>query len=300
MSKEVIHVSDCELGLGLRVPPQLATLGLEGVAKWSAEIGLDGLDLGVVTPTHLEVLARYGLRLGTVDAVRIEDLLNEDAAVRSAGVKHTCAHMERMASLGARVMFASLTPADESMGRARAFALWADTSPAVLACARRVGITLAMELWPGHFPHYATVAYTPEMLRRMFALAGPGGLGICYDPSHLVRIGVDPLAFLREFGEHVVHIHGKDCSLLGNKQYEYGCFPPVDDPVHMFSGGAWRYCVLGDGQVPWRQLFSELRRMEYKGMISIELEDEQFEGSIDRECDGIALALERLDELRGS
>ena len=35
-----------------------------------------------------------------------------------------------------------------------------------------------------------------------------------FDPSHLIRMGIDPLRFLEEFIDSVYHVHGKDTEIL--------------------------------------------------------------------------------------
>ena len=74
-----------------------------------------------------------------------------------------------------------------------------------------------MEGWPG--PNLSAIGVTPETLRIMFAADTSGTLGMNYDPSHLVRVGVDYKRYLREFGHLVVHAHGKDTARDAEGQY---------------------------------------------------------------------------------
>ena len=63
--------------------------------------------------------------------------------------------------------------------------------------------------WPGGAPHFASLVCTPETVRSFIKDVGPAA-GLNYDPSHLIRLGIDPIRFLREFVGHVYHVHGKD------------------------------------------------------------------------------------------
>ena len=51
--------------------------------------------------------------------------------------------------------------------------------------------------------------------------------GVNYDPSHLMRMNIDPLRFLYEFGNRVYHVHGKDTEWLSDNLYDYGSEQPA-------------------------------------------------------------------------
>jgi sugar phosphate isomerase/epimerase len=113
-------------------------------------------------------------------------------------------------------------------------------------------------------------------------------MGINYDPSHLIRQGIDPIRFLKEFGERVHHIHGKDTELLSENLYEYGHEqPPTFGKKFRYGGMAWRYTIPGHGVMRWRKAFAMLEKLGYAGCVSIELEDAHFNGAEDTERLGI-------------
>ena len=99
----------------------------------------------------------------------------------------------------------------------------------------------------------------------MFAAVPSPALGVNFDPSHLVRLGIDYLRVLDEFKARIYHFHGKDTALLPEAQYRFGHLPPALERLGVVLGGAWRYCVPGDGAVNWGQvaygLFGRLRRL---------------------------------------
>src|SRR5260370_312838 len=136
-----------------------------------------------------------------------------------------------------------------SLGRKEqhVYSNWNDDS----AAPGRAGVRAVFEGWPGRAPQYPTVGCTPETWRAMFAAVPSQTLGLNYDPSHLVRLGIDYLRVLDEFKDRIYHCHGKDTALLPEAQYRYGHFPPALDKLPSFSEGAWRYCVPGDAAVDW-------------------------------------------------
>jgi sugar phosphate isomerase/epimerase len=278
----------------MRIPGKIGAEGLEAVAAWAKSVGLDALDLPDLDPARLDVLSRHGLRLGSVDAVGTGDILSRDPDRRRRGTEALLAQMERVAALGGKVLFICLIPGDRDVGRREGFQLWAEAFPPVVAAAERLGLSFAMEGWPGGAPLYPCIGYTPEVLRAMFRHVPSPALGLCYDPSHLVRLGIDHLRFLDEFASRVRHCHGKDTEILPEGRYLYGTFPAVLDSPPGFSEGSWRYCVPGDGTVDWARVAFRLQRAGYGGVVSIELEDARYAGSLEAERHGIVKALGHL------
>jgi sugar phosphate isomerase/epimerase len=143
---------------------------------------------------------------------------------------------------------------------------------------------LVIEGWPGP----GALCCTPEAYRAFFEQIPSPAMGVNYDPSHLVRMGIDYLRFLNEFGGRVYHVHGKDTELLAEGQYEYGTEQPATfaKPIH-FGAFAWRYTIPGHGQVRWVAVMRTLQELGYQGCVSIELEDANFNGATESEQFGI-------------
>ena len=111
-------------------------------------------------------------------------------------------------------------------------------------------------------------------------------LDVNFDPSHLVRMGIDPHRFLREFGPRVRHVHLKDVEFLelDDELYEHGNLQPATFVApHRYGGHHWRYTIPGHGVIRWATLMRELAGTGYAGRISIELEDEHYNGSEEAE-----------------
>jgi len=131
-----------------------------------------------------------------------------------------------------------------------------------------------MEPWPGGYPYYATLGCTPEMWRAMFEVCPSKNFGLCYDPSHMARLGIDYLRVLKEFGDRVHHAHAKDCDIMEEELYLQGQLTRTfGKPTFKCSEGWWRYCIPGDGVVDWRAIVVGMIAAGIDPVFSIELED---------------------------
>ena len=102
-----------------------------------------------------------------------------------------------------------------------------------------------MEGWhPDGYP--GNLAYSPELWEWMFDL----GLYLNYDPSHLVWMGIDPVAALRPYIHRIPHAQAKDIEVdpVARNRYGWPGRAVRDDP---WDVGWWRYRVPGLGQVDW-------------------------------------------------
>ncbi len=43
-----------------------------------------------------------------------------------------------------------------------------------------------------------------------------------FDPSHLIRMGIDPVRFVEEFAPRIAHVHGKYTEILTDRLYDLG------------------------------------------------------------------------------
>jgi sugar phosphate isomerase/epimerase len=120
------------------------------------------------------------------------------------------------------------------------------------------------------------------------------GTGLNYDPSHLIRLGVCHVRFLKEFVGHVKHAHAKDTDLFTDAQYEFGSQAATFAKGHGFGEWTWRYTIPGHGIARWNEIFSILKAANYKGIVSVELEDENFNTDENGEKAGLTNSLAYL------
>lgn len=261
------------------------------------DLGLQSLDLPSADPEAVAELSAAGLSLGSVDAQGVAKLLSRDTEVRREAVRSLQDQLRAVAGLGGRVLFLCPVPEEPTLPRKEGLDIFCRELPEVVRVAEEVGVRIALEGWPGPAPHYPTVAFTPETYRYLFRAVSSSALGLCYDPSHLVRLGIDPVRFLQEFQDRIAHCHAKDTALLAEGQYLYGTLPPTLDPALPFGGGAWRYTIPGHGEVRWSQVLAGLATAGYRGTVSIELEDFRYAGTAEREQAGLRLAANYLRPL---
>lgn len=278
----------------MRIPGQLAAQGFPYTVQWAANIGLEVLDVGRLTPEMKQISDSRGLQIGSVDAQGVKELLSKDDLKREAAAIAIKRQIDEIASIGANILFMCLVPEDLSMPRRETFELWKETFPELVKHAERRGVYIAIEGWPGPAPYYPTIGCTPEMWGAMFEAVPSRHFGLNYDPSHLVWLGIDYLRALSEFGDRVNHCHGKDTQLLVEERFASGILSPAFGVKYSHSGGFWRYCIPGHGEIRWDQVAEGLDRAGYSGAICIELEDHHFKGSLEKEQLGIQKAYEHL------
>jgi len=225
-----------------------------------------------------------GVRLGSVDLPQRKEMLSPDAAQRADAVARNAAYVRACAAYGAMNHFVTMQAQDPALPRAESFGYMVESYAQLVPVLEEAGAHLVVEGWPGT----GVLCCTPEGYRSLFRELPSEAMGISYDPSHLIRQGIDPIRFLREFGTRVHHVHGKDTELLPENLYEYGHEqPPTFGKRFAYGGMAWRYTIPGQGVMRWPVAFEILADLGYAGCVSIELEDARFNGKESSEKLGI-------------
>ena len=268
---------------------------LPSLLGWARQVGFEAVDLNQATPADVAAVRGAGLRLGTVDLIDMGKLLATDAGFRTDLIARNVAYVNEMAAAGVKTFFTVLIPGDPTRKRSENYALAVEAFGPVATAAADAGVGIAIEGWPGPAPYFAALCCTPESYRAFIRDTNPKSVGVNYDPSHLIRLGVDPIRFLREFLPHVHHVHAKDTQLFADAVYELGLYQDsISEARHGYGAHAWRYTIPGHGQTPWTQVLQILRDAEYGGAVSVELEDEHFNGSEAGERAGLVHSLEYL------
>lgn len=293
------------MAIAFRIPGSLK-MPLTELAQWAADHGFGALDIGSPEAESVQAVRGAGLEVGTFDLWGTGALLSPDEGRRHEGAAKIAETAKRAQGLGLTRAFGVFLPPEDSQRRGTSFANWAEGWPAVSEALATAGVSFCMEGYPGGGPYYPALGVTPETVRAMLALdaeKGAGALKLNYDPSHLVRVGVDPLRFLSEFGAHVRHAHGKDTAFDANRLYEAGNLGPSLPPdvpgsaaknMPGFGEGSWRYCIPGDGAVSWAGVASGLSEYGFDGIVSVELEDGRYNGSWEGEQKGLRRSREYL------
>lgn len=281
--------------IGVRQPPCAGSMGLASFAKWAAEQGFKAIDVPNLDAETKQILSDHGLRVGTVDLAARWAQLSPDPERRKAGLEEQKAYLEKVAGLGAKTLFTVLLPEDPAQSRKASCELWQEFGHELVALLEQYELSLAIEGWPGPGPWLPCLGCTPETLRAVFGATPSPALGICFDPSHLVRLGIDYMRFLWEFGSRVKHVHGKDTETSAEWQYLTGNIGPSFGARYGYGESAWRYCIPGEGEVDWVAVRNRLSDHGYDGLICVELEDHNYFPEVEKQQHGLINALRYLE-----
>jgi sugar phosphate isomerase/epimerase len=261
---------------------------LGSVVSFAKSNGFAGIDVGDLPAEQVKPILAEGLRIGSVDLKQPwSAIASADAGKRRDAVAAAAEHIKGVAALGIRNFFTVVFPDDDSRARKENFKMAVEGYAMLGQAIAATGAKIVIEGYPGSFPYFSAMCCTPESLRLFFKETASDAMAINYDPSHLVRMGIDPLRFLAEFGSRVRHVHGKDTELLDDQLYEFGNLQTATRAETLgFGGYAWRYTIPGHGCIRWGKIFTMLKDAKYDGMVCIELEDKDFNGTEDGEKRG--------------
>jgi sugar phosphate isomerase/epimerase len=281
--------------LGLLTAP-FAQTKLAEVAEWSSKAGFEALEIAC-WPSVAGESRRYAgtshiavERLTAAQASEVIGMLAEKGQAVSAlgyypnplhaDAQHresVIAHLKLVIAAAALMKVGvvnTFVGGDRTLSVDQNWARAMQIFPDIVALARDNGVILAFENCPMIFsqdewPGGHNIAYSPKIWRRIFEAWD--GVGMNYDPSHLVWQMIDQQRFIREFGSRMVHVHAKDLMIDRDGLYENGI---------LSQGIGWQVPRMpGLGEVNWAGVFSALYREGYDGPVIIEHEDRNFEGS---------------------
>jgi sugar phosphate isomerase/epimerase len=285
-----------------------ADLPLADLAEQAAEWGYQGLDLCCwgdhlevqralseddYAPAKLELFNRLELAVPVVSCHRVStavcdrvderhrDVLpdyvwgdGDPDGVRQRAAEEVMATARAAQKLGASVLAGFLGspvwgqvlayPAPRAATIDEAFRQVARAWAPVLDACAECGLRYAFEVHPGQI---AFDYYSAE--RLLDELGGRPEFGFLLDPSHLHWQGVDPVEFVRRFGDRVWHVHVKDVAVtLDGRSGLLGSYLPYDDPRR-----GWSPRSPGRGGVDWEATVRALNAAGYDGALSVEWSD---------------------------
>lgn len=124
----------------------------------------------------------------------------------------------------------------------------------------RLDISMGWENYPTE-ENFATV---PAAWEKVFSLVPSPRLGLEFDPSHLVRQFIDPIAAAWQFRDRIRAGHLKDTEII----------QPVLQEVGIHGDGWWRYRIPGQGLIDWPKFITVLLQAKFQGGVAVEHEDE--------------------------
>jgi len=300
-----------DVKLGILTAPFPETPLLE-VADWAASVGFEAIEIAC-WPRTSGPTRRYAgtshIDVAGLDAGKAKDLAaaiaDRKVAISALGyypnplapdAEHRSTVMEHLRRVIVAAELMGVGVVNTFCGGNAAKTLdqnWEDAQkvwPDTLAFAKDHGVRLAFENCPMIFsndewPGGHNIAYSPYIWRRMFEAWGDG-IGINFDPSHLIWQMIDIGRFITEFGGRFRHVHAKDLMIDRDGLYARGV---------MSLGIGWQVPRMpGLGEVDWSAFFSGLYRVGYDGPVIIEHEDRRFEGTDEAVKRGFLLARDVL------
>jgi len=264
---------------------------LSALLTWAKENEIGVIDLGNDADQSAAIATKHGFKLGSVDLREWRGMLSPDKKVRDEAVAKNSAYVKACAAFGPMNHFTVMLPEKPELKRSENFGYMVESFSELAPVLEAHQAKIVIEGWPGP----GALCCTPEGYGEFFKQCPSKAMGVNYDPSHLLRMGIDPLRFLHEFADRVHHVHGKDTELIDEGLYRYGnAQEPTFGKTHGFGSMHWRYAIPGHGAVRWAEIFRILAGAGYKGAVSIELEDENFNGTEEGEKAGILHGLQFL------
>lgn len=106
--------------------------------------------------------------------------------------------------------------------------------------------------------------------RALEAIKGHKRFGFNYDPSHMGYQGVDYVAFIKQFGDRIFHVHMKDVywSRTPTRAGVFGGHLNFGHPDRY-----WDFRSLGRGSIDFEAIIRALNQVGYQGPLSVEWED---------------------------
>jgi sugar phosphate isomerase/epimerase len=231
----------------------LASLGFEAV-DWSF-VQFDKLDQ---SPTGFRDLVKRSRDAGlqVPQLVLADDYITLDAGVWQRRVEHGMRAVDAAAEAGVATVGVNTGPHGWNKTALRVGVDLTESQAwdlAVAGVTRIVEHGQAADVRVGLESVWNSIADSGESTQRM--LDAIPGLGITFDPSHLVLPGDDIPMWLHKWRDHIVHVHLKDAFGSRGKADKDFFFP-----------------LLGEGQVPWQSVLTTLNDDGYQGFACIEAE----------------------------
>ncbi len=156
--------------------------------------------------------------------------------------------------------------------------------PAIIQFAEEQGIYVGIENCPMLFtndewPGGKNLAISPKIWERMFEAIPSANFGLNYDPSHMIWQQMDYLTPIEVFKEKLFHIHIKDVRMDWEAMKTNGI---LSTPLTYHSP-----VIPGRGEIDWSAFFNALRAVGYEGPVCLEVEDRDYEESLERRIDAL-------------
>jgi len=166
----------------------------------------------------------------------------------------------------------------------------------IIDFAEQQNVRVAIENCPMYFtkdewPGGKNLMTSPAIWRRAFEDIDSDHFGLNFDPSHFIWQRMDYVKAIKEFSHKLFHIHAKDAHLDVQSLNEVGILAHPND-YHTPK-------LPGMGDVDWNRFFKALRDADYSGAVCVEIEDREYEGSLDQRKEALRISARYLNRFMG-
>ncbi len=196
-------------------------------------------------PQQINAMKRqHRVELSAVDA-------HASLLLPQVGVPYLRRAIEFAAELECPIVVSDEGPVPEEwMSLDQAFDVMCISLEAIIPHAQSHGVRYAMEL------HNALTA-RPDMLKKLLTRFGPDELGVNFDTGNSFLAGNDPVEYLREVADRVIHVHIKDIP---------------SEQLHLRGRvtGTRVGVAAGEGEIDLPGVVAVLSEAGYDGVLSVE------------------------------
>ena len=239
---------------------------LEEVLDFAASAGFDAIEIDVgghiKTPDRVEaaVTLAHSRNLFVSSITYFGNQLDADREKRRELRARTADFAEAIGDAGVPI-FVIFPGRNDSASEEANYDDFADFANELIGKTQSSGLTFAIENWPGPKDHF--IGTTPRGWQELFRRIEDRRFGLEFDPSHLIRIGVDPYQAMEAVKDRIAILHAKDTAI----DHE------VLQAVGYHGKGWWQYKLPGQGLLDWPRFLSQTRGHGFDGTLSIEHED---------------------------
>ncbi|RXT29968.1 isomerase [Rhizobium leguminosarum] len=239
---------------------------LEEVVDFAASAGFDAIEIDVgghiKTPDRVEaavaLVRSRGLFVSSI--TYFGNQLDADRAKRKALREKTAEFAGAIGQAGVPI-FVIFPGRDDTASDEANYDDFADFASGLIAQTQPYGLTFAIENWPG--PKDNFIGTTPKGWQELFRRIENRRFGLEFDPSHLIRIGVDPYQAMEAVKDRIAILHAKDTAIDRESLQAVG----------YHGKGWWQYKLPGLGLIDWPRFLHQARGAGFDGTLSIEHED---------------------------
>ena len=151
-------------------------------------------------------------------------------------------------------------------GRPKNYTLKEDDYKRIAENMNRIGeAALSKKIRAGVHPHLSTVIESRKEIDLIMSLVDPRYVFFAPDPAHLKGAGFDPVQVISDYANRVVYMHIKDLTPEEKSRGSVAASTGTEAlPI---------FCELGKGVVDLVGVVNVLRKANYEGWITVELDE---------------------------